>query len=188
GATLTVNKSATVQSYGQVANASDDLFPATDCAQDNHTGLVWEVKTSSGTRAVNDVYTNYDGTGIGQKADGSNATPTEINASTNSIGYVNTVNAGSGLCGFTDWRMPTEDELYGLRDESQPTAPAINQQWFANTKIVSAYWSSTPGTFSSLAWIVPFNLGAISTGNGTRTGYQYFIRLVRCSNGAATCP
>ncbi|MCX8517132.1 MAG: hypothetical protein ORN29_03565, partial [Rhodoferax sp.] len=44
-ATLTVNKTTTLQSYGYVANASDGLYDKTECVQDNNTGLIWEGKT-----------------------------------------------------------------------------------------------------------------------------------------------
>ena len=75
-ATLTVSKSTTAKSYGQVANASDGLYDKTECVQDNNTGLVWEGKTASPatSRLGTSTYTNYDGTGSGQKSGGGNAT------------------------------------------------------------------------------------------------------------------
>ena len=54
---------------------------------------------------------------------------------TNSIGYKNSVNT-SALCGFTDWRMPTVDELVGILDRSQATSyPKIDSTWFPNTRL-----------------------------------------------------
>ena len=71
--------------------------------------LFWEGKIASPatSRLGTSTYTNFDSTSSGQKTDGSNPIQAEINASTNSIGYVNSVNA-SGLCGYTDWRLPTK--------------------------------------------------------------------------------
>ena len=114
-ATLTVSKSTTAQSYGYVANASDGLYDKTECVQDNNTGLVWEGKTASPatSRLGTSTYTNYDSTSSGQKLGGGNPTQTEIDAITNSIGYKNSVNT-SALCGYTDWRLPTKEELRGF--------------------------------------------------------------------------
>ena len=78
-ATLTVNKTSTAKSYGQVANASDGLFAKEECVQDNNTGLIWEGKPTTGTRAASNTYTNYDATTGG----------TNITIGTNSIGFVN---------------------------------------------------------------------------------------------------
>ena len=90
-------------------------------------------------------YTNYDSTASAQKWNGGtpvNPTQAEINASTNSIGYVHSVNVGSGLCGFSDWRLPTKDELLGIRDASQASAPNIDSTWFPNTQ-AAFHWSSS---------------------------------------------
>ncbi|MCX8517443.1 MAG: DUF1566 domain-containing protein, partial [Rhodoferax sp.] len=175
-ATLTVSKSSTAKSYGYVANASDGLYDKTECVQDNNTGLVWEGKTASGTRDVGNQYTNYDGTGIGQKSDGSNASSTEISDNTNSIGYVNSVNAGSGLCGYTDWRMPTKEELQGIA--ASTGSPKIDTTWFPNTQ-AAGYWSSSPYVgYAYYAWFVYFGLGSVGHGNRY---YYAAVRLVRAS-------
>ncbi|MCX8517043.1 MAG: DUF1566 domain-containing protein [Rhodoferax sp.] len=108
------------------------LYDKTECVQDNNTGLVWEGKTASGARAGTSTYTNYDGTDVGQKGNAGAAIPTQISASNNSIGYVNSVNAGSGLCGYTDWRLPTVEELQGIVVSGQ--SPSIDTAWFPNTQ------------------------------------------------------
>ena len=100
--------------------------PLTSCVLDNVTGLVWEGKTSTGTRAGTNTYTNEN-----------NSHPNGVNA------YIAQVNA-QNLCGFNDWRMPTVDELVGLLDFSQYTAgtPRIPSAWFPNT-MANWYWTST---------------------------------------------
>ena len=187
-ATLTVIKSSTAQSYGYVANASDDLYDKTECVQDNNTGLVWEGKTASPatSRLGTSTYTNYDDANSAQKPSGityANPTQTDIDDSTNSIGYKNSVNT-SALCGYTDWRLPTKEELEGILASSG--SPKIDTTWFPNTQQASSYWSSSPYVgYSYLTWYVYFNNGSV---------YYYlrvsnnYVRLVRCSNGAATCP
>ena len=181
-ATLTVSKSTTAQSYGYVANASDGLYDKTECVQDNNTGLVWEGKTASPatSRLGTSTYTNLDSTSSDQNpASGVFPTQTMIDASTNSIGYRNSVNAGSGLCGFTDWRLPTKEELEGLLNKSQPSPPPINPTWFPNTRI-GAYVSSTPDNVAPyLFWGVYFTNSARADAAPRANTVDNALRLVR---------
>ena len=135
----------TVSQYSRVLNASGGRYELTECVKDNSTGLIWEGKTASGERAESNTYTNYDSTSSNQKLAISGIqtkpTQTEIDASTNSIGYKNSVNASS-LCGFTDWRLPTSAELLGIK-VNQAESPKINTTWFPNT-LAGGYWSSLP--------------------------------------------
>ncbi|MCX8520500.1 MAG: hypothetical protein ORN28_03060, partial [Rhodoferax sp.] len=104
-ATLTVNR------YSLVANASGGTYDKTECVKDLKTGLVWEGKPASGSHSLVTIFTHYDSTSSLQKDGISSPTQTEINASTNSMGYRNTVNTSPGLCGITTWRLPTKEEL-----------------------------------------------------------------------------
>ena len=163
--------------YSLVAKASGGTYDKTECVKDNSTGLVWEGKNPSGsrTRASNTRYTNFDSTSSAQKADGNSPTQTEIDASTNSMGYQNSVNT-SALCGYTDWRMPTKEELQGIRASSG--SPRIDTAWFPNTQ-ANYYWSSSPNVGNSgNAWSVNFNGGHVSL--SSRYGYDA-VRLVRAS-------
>ena len=183
-ATLTVGKTSTPKSYGLVANASDGLYDATECVQDNNTGLVWEGKTATGTRATNLSYSNYDDLNSAQKwysASYYNPTQADIDDSTNSIGYKNAVNT-SALCGFTDWRLPTKEELHGILASSG--SPRIDTTWFPNTQS-SSYWSSSPymgdpayATDAGNAWFVSFNSTYNPVFYGGRNAYSR-VRLVR---------
>lgn len=133
---------------------SNDL---TQCVFDTTTGLTWEGKPASGFRANINTFTNYDNTTTLQKripgAPDTFAMPTlsEVNAATNSIGYVAAVNAAA-LCGYTNWRMPTKAELLtinkvangglgnygsGVGIDGDVTA------WFPNTSN-GMTWTSTP--------------------------------------------
>ena len=146
-----------------------------ECVKDNTTGLVWEGKTASPatSRLGTSIYTNYDSTSSAQKADGTNPTQTEIDASTNSIGYKNEVNT-SALCGFTDWRLPTKEELQGILASSG--SPRIDTTWFPNTQ-ASFYWTSSPYVgYSSYAWYVYFDYGYVNYGNRVSSDH---VRLVR---------
>ena len=168
-ATLTVNR------FSLVANASGGFYDRTECVKDNTTGLTWEGKTASPatSRLGTSTYTNYDSTSSGQKWGGDNAIQTEIDASTNSIGYKNAVNT-SALCGYTDWRMPTKEELQGILARS--VSPRIDTTWFPNTQ-AAFYWTSSPYVVSSSnALYVGFNVGNVNYGV---RGDDYHVRLVR---------
>ena len=174
-ATLTVNQSATT-GYSLVANASGGSYDKTECVKDMGTGLIWEGKTASPatSRLGTSTYTNYDSTTSAQKTGGGIPSQAEIDASTNSIGYANSVNA-SGLCGFTDWRLPTKDELLGIVDTDQ--SPTINSTWFPNTLSVS-YSTSTSYGDPLKVWNVGFIHGVGGPGFVSRSG-SIALRLVR---------
>jgi Protein of unknown function (DUF1566) len=169
-------------SYSEVPNPAGGNFARTSCVKDNVTGLIWEGKEASGTRAGGNTYTHYDSTTSAQKWNGStyvNPTAADIAASTNSMGYVAAVNA-MALCGYTDWRLPTADELQGIVDYGVAyPGPTINTAWFPNTPS-NWYWSSSPYVgFADGAWVVEFDDGYVDD-YGYRN-YTYAVRLVRAS-------
>ena len=174
--TVTIGGNAT--GYSLVANASGGTYALTECVKDNTTGLVWEGKTASPatSRLGTSTYTNYDDANSAQKWNGTtfvNPTQTEIDASTNSMGYKNSVNT-SALCGYTDWRLPTKEELQEILASSG--LPRIDTTWFPNTR-ASWYWSSSPYVGNSgYAWDVFFNLGVVL---GNSRYYNGHVRLVR---------
>ena len=100
-----------------------DSHPLTSCVKDNVTGLIWEGKTASGARAGSNTYTNEGG-----------------GAADDASGYVVAVNASS-LCGFSDWRLPTRQELLTLADYGSSSAPKLNIASFPNTAS-AGHWSS----------------------------------------------
>ena len=181
------NATLTVTRYSLVSNVSGGTYGITECVKDNKTGLVWEGKPASGTRVASNYYTNFDTTGTTQKT-GSTLTQADLNLGTNSVGYKNSVNT-SALCGYTDWRMPTVDELVGILDRSQATSLYIDSTWFPNTdsagNALTHYWTSVVGTNSTEARTVYFTYG----GNvSTLRTLSKSVRLVRCGAvSPATC-
>lgn len=108
-------------SYSEVPNPAGGYYARTECLRDNVTGLIWETKTVTGTRAANNAYTNY---GDGRVDDAS--------------AYVNTVNA-IALCDQVDWRLPTARELQQLTDFAIPKT--LNVSSFG-------YWTSEADFFN----------------------------------------
>ncbi|MCX8517073.1 MAG: DUF1566 domain-containing protein, partial [Rhodoferax sp.] len=156
------------RSYSLVPNASGGTYVTTECVKDNITGLVWEGKTASGMRAGSKTYTNYHISYSG--------TQDQMDAADNTYGYVVAVNT-SGLCGFTDWRLPTVKELqtlvnYGVADPS----PTIDTTLFPNTQ-GGYYWSSSRNVdINSHAWGVDFVHGLVGYSN---RDFEDHVRLVR---------
>jgi len=152
-----------------------------DCVQDNHTGLMWEVKTTtaSSLRNKNNVYTWYNSTGTN---DGGNAGTVAATPACNTGGscdtekYVAAVNA-AGLCGFSDWRMPKRESLRSIVDLSIASpGPTIDTGYFPNT-INSWYWSASPYAGNATdAWFVVF-VNGYDVANGKSSSFS--VRLVR---------
>lgn len=152
------------------------------CVQDNVTGLMWEVKTTDG--GLHDwaqTYTNYNSTASAQKWNGVayvNPTQAEIDAATNTVGFVTAVNA-SYLCGYNDWRLPTADELNSIMDYGVVGLP-IDATWFPNTRS-DAYWSSdADASLSGSAWYVYFYDSVFFKGSDVSSRINgHSVRLVR---------
>jgi hypothetical protein len=135
-----------------------------ECVKDLATGLIWEGKSASATglRGNKLFYTNFDDTNLPQNG---SLTPTQaqIDAPSNSIGFKNSVNA-SGLCGFSNWRMPTLPELT-VASAPLVATPALQTAWFPymDNSGSGAYCSSTGFDQPADATNPAKNLAAVST-------------------------
>lgn len=108
-------------------------------------------------------------------------------------GYVTTVNS-STLCGYTDWRLPTADEVLGLMDASQTTGNPLNADALgvSGAVMTGKFWTgeerSTIGSVD--AWHVDASNGGAVSYSAKTTAFN--VRLVRggsnylaCDNGDA---
>ncbi|WP_460509967.1 Lcl C-terminal domain-containing protein [Hydrogenophaga soli] len=143
-----------------------------NCVHDTSTGLVWEVKlpdTGAGTvfRGLNETFSWYSndayppGTANGGTCKKTGRCDTEK--------YTAAVNA-TQLCGFTDWRMPTQYELVAVQSNI-----SNNPDYFPNTLQFGTFWSGVP------VIVNPTSVWSVSgTGiTGWPASNTFSIRLVR---------
>ena len=172
---------------GQPTTPSSGANPH-PCVRDNVTGLIWEVKTADdGLRDQKWTYSWYDSVHNygGYSSYGSNC---KTSGRCDTEKYVADVNAAA-LCGFSDWRMPTTNELQGIVHFGR-TDPAIDPTFFPNTPS-SIFWSGSPGVEWEGAWHVEFSGGQVSYVYyyNTYTPYRrdgHSVRLVRAGQSLST--
>jgi hypothetical protein len=169
GFTKIANNGSTLPDSAVLGTASTDWA----CTKDNATGLIWEVKTNDGgLRDQTKTYTNYDA--IYPKCDDSGegwCKLGKLGDSTNTDGFVKAVNA-QGLCGSSNWRLPTKDELLTISPSGYGTGYFDYFYGYGYR-----FWSSSPTAYgSSLASDVYFENGFSGRGSKNHGG---FVRLVR---------
>ncbi|HFD86416.1 MAG TPA: DUF1566 domain-containing protein [Gammaproteobacteria bacterium] len=150
------------------------------CVKDNVTGLVWEVRTDDdGLRDRDWTYSWYKSTGINDGGDAgtSNGGFCVDSANCDTEKYVIAVNA-TALCGFTDWRLPSVEELMGLRDDS--LRKSIDSVYFPDLPVLEGYWTSSPVAYGDKqVWAIEFNYSRMLPKSKTA---NLRVRLVRGGN------
>jgi len=144
-----------------VGNLLPDSADRWSCVVDNFTGLIWEVKVddSASPRHFAHSYSwrQDDGTlngGAPGLIDGGQC----VGSLCDTASVVDAVNL-EGLCGASDWRMPTRDELATLV-HSGVDAPAIAIDYFPFGD--GQWWTRTPSASSAdAAWGIDFASGSV---------------------------
>lgn len=143
-----------------------------ECVKDNHTGLYWELKTEDGgMRDKNNLYTWHN-----PDANTNGGDEGSLDESSTSR-YVEQINS-TGLCGFTDWRLPNKEELRSIVDYSANN-PTIDTGTFPDYT-PNFYWTATPiASDNQRAWVIYFGDGF----NSSQSKFSsHHIRLVRKDN------
>ena len=166
-------------SYTKLSGTGGTLSSAASwlMVKDNVTGLIWEVKRKldgisnyDDPNDADNTYTWYDSnpdTNGGYAGNPGNGTHTEA--------FINAMNQ-MHFGGYSDWRLPTINELAYLADE-RVSNPSINTDYFPNT-VSSWYWSSsTSANYPQQAWGVGFRHGYDSY------NHKYFHGYVRAVRG-----
>lgn len=176
---------------GQALNNQNRTYSATgsepagtlwSCVRDNHTGLVWEVKTIGGVHDRDIEYQWGGVTAIGRDRPDREGTYLNDNSGSGWDALVNASNSGNGLCGITDWRVPSIKALSSIVNYGQPTVPLagppmIDTAYFPNTADGS-YWTATPeASRFDRAWEIRFNNGSGSDSMLERSSLNR-VRLV----------
>ena len=135
------------------------------CTKDLVTGLVWEIKTSDG--GLRDYRSTYLQGDVGA--------------------YVSQVNS-QGLCGSSNWRVPTVHELASIVNANVGSPGlALDVNWFPNTLNVpgqgASYMASNLYSAFGDYWGVSFEDGYVGPNMVTNA---YPVRLVR--SGTAISP
>ena len=173
-------------SFTKISNAGAAL-PATAtlgsaasewaCTYDNVTGLMWEVKTSSGRRSSAHAYTWFstDSSNNGGATGTAGGGYCDDAAGTCDTEKFAAITNGVTLCGRNDWRMPHVKELESIAHFGVSN-PAVDGTWFPNTPLGFA-WSGSPyAGGATVAWVVAFSDGYAAVAG--RSG-AYGVRLVR---------
>lgn len=154
--------------YSKIANDGSEL-PANaprgsapgdwGCTRDNVTGLTWENRTSDGgLRDITWTYAWFDADGSRNGgfagSSGSDSCGGTLPACT-TTGYRDAVNAlppGGRLCGATDWRLPSVQELLSLLVNDAGT-DGVDTQWI-QARLSSHWTAQTNVQQTGLAWCV----------------------------------
>lgn len=179
--------------------------PLTDCVRDRVSGLVWEGKPDSGQLqriaaamaagqpGAEDLLDNY---GPGNEPRPGSRVNTDAYSyhgdgrPGDALAYVAQVNAAR-LCGYTDWRLPTTAELFGIADVNTLMGaderahrlarglPAIDTRWFPHT--VPRRHLTAEAADSTSMWCVDFKTASVYTCHRLmiRGAEPVFVRLVR---------
>ncbi len=193
---------------GEPVSDPSDVNELFYCVKDNVTGLTWEAKKSGDATLINhkndmfywlDERSEWNAGVIGTKD--ADRTGSERYAETGRhcagfveddestwcntqafVGRMNATNDGQGYCGFSDWRLPSIEELNSLVDYGSPSSAnngyqiATDESYFKWTQ-GRHYWTRTnDARLNAKAWTINFAFGAhYSESKST----AWHVRLVR---------
>jgi hypothetical protein len=171
---------------GPLACGADCLFDTSGCftdrfvdnldgtVTDNSTGLMWEKKA------------DLDGVGVACASGAACPDPHDADnlytySFDNPLGppgtaytvFLAQLNAGAGFAGYTDWRLPTLEELQGIVDYADATSPVVDASFDSgctgsctvttcSCTTPDRHWSSSGSPLDAgTAWFVDFSWGDV---------------------------
>ena len=116
---------------------------AWQCVLDNNTGLMWQREfndphyNGNAFTGTDYTYFTYSWYNPDSQTNGGFAGSGDVADSTKSL--VSRTNS-NGMCGYNDWRLPTDQELVGIVDYGREN-PSIDTDFFPETAS-KLYWTS----------------------------------------------
>ena len=147
------------------------------CVVDHESSLVWEVKSAEeGVQYALNTYTWFDGES--GRDNGTFSKNCYWGKNCNTLSFINDINKAN-LCSYSDWRLPTLDELNSIVDYYGESDTLIDTNFFPNTQMNTYWTSSSVVSNPSLAYEVPFFYGGSIARDKT---IDTFVRLVRSAD------
>ncbi len=169
-------------SYSKVAYQATDSAgkPKTEyCALDKVTGLIWELKTDDdGLQDKDNTFTWYDSNSATNGGVAGVETPDSgdsCNASLakcNSEQYLKKLNENK-YCGYSDWRLPSRQEIFVLRDFGKTKVPFINDI-FVNMPLVEQQDTNTGEMYQSSRFLTSTSQAVTNQSMLDAGAQQYF--------------
>ena len=145
-------------------NGSEQSSTQWSCVNDNVTGLLWESKSNKAEELrYRDMTVTWYNPNANVNGGNSGAQGTDCGslAVCNTQAYIEKLNE-IALCGRTNWRLPTVNELLSIADQSM-TNPPLDSHFFPNAAYNAHWTSQSVASDPSLAWYVYFT----AAGNGS---------------------
>ena len=178
------NAKATVASiagsgFVKISNSGetlDDKAVTWECVEDKSSKLIWEVKKNDGGIRDKDYSYSWLRNINGEVKGVSNGGRCRGGVKCDTYSYVHALNEQK-LCGYSDWRLPTREEMETLIDYNTSVKDAtINTTYFPEA-VPSWYWTATENPQrDNFAWYVLFRNGIALNDLKERPKH---VRLVR---------
>ena len=147
------------------------------CVLDQKTFLLWEVKDEKeGLQYTMNTYTWFDGES--GRDNGTFSKNCYWGKSCNTESFIKDINKAE-LCSYSDWRLPTRDELNSIVDYYGESDLLIDADFFPNTQMDSYWTSVSVNSNPKMAFETPFFYGGSMARDKT---IDTFVRLVRSAD------
>ena len=164
-----------IANSGQPLNAMAESW---ECVEDKSSKLTWEVKKNDG--GIRDKDYSYSWLRIinGENTGASTGGRCKGGVKCDTYSYVRAMNEQK-LCGYSDWRLPTREEMETLVDYNNTAKGATIDKTYFPEAVPSWYWTASENPRrENFAWYVLFRNGVALNDLKERPKH---IRLVRGS-------